>query len=57
MRRMISSGRMRVFVSSQTVMRISTSSPRTLRSAQSSARPFSVASVLDGIDERTHWMT
>jgi hypothetical protein len=54
---MISSGRMRVFVSSQTVMRISTSSPRTLRAAQSRARPFSVASVLAGIDERIHWMT
>jgi hypothetical protein len=48
---------MRVLVSSQTVMRISTSAPSTLRAAQSSASPFSVASVLDGIDERTHWMT
>ncbi len=32
-------GRMRVLVSSQTVIRISTSSPSTLRCAQSSARP------------------
>ena len=54
---MIASGRMRVLVSSWTVIRISTSSPSTCRSAQSSARPFSVASVFAGIDERSHWMT
>jgi hypothetical protein len=51
---MILAGLMRVLVSSQAVIRMSTSSPNTRRWAQSSASPYSVASVFAGIDERAH---
>jgi hypothetical protein len=54
---MIRAGWMRVLVSSQTVIRSSTSSPSTRRCAQSSASPYSAASVFEGMDERAHWMT
>ena len=51
------SGRTRVLVSSMASMTRSTSSPSTARAAQSSAKPLSTASVLDGMAERSHWMT
>ena len=47
-------GDTRVFVSSIAVMTISTSSPKTLRVAASSAKPYSEANVLEGMDERRH---
>ena len=57
MRRAMVFGRTRVFVSSMAVMRISTSGPRIRRAAQSEASPCSVASVLEGMSDRNHWMT
>ncbi len=54
---MIRAGLMRVLVSSQTVIRSSTSVPSTRRSAQSSASPYKAANVFAGIDDRTHWIT
>jgi hypothetical protein len=48
---------MRVLISSSMVIRISTSSPSTRASAQARAMPFTAARELDGMIDRTHWMT
>ena len=50
----LSWGLTRVLVSSRTVIRMSTPAPSTRRWTQSSLRPFSVASVLEGMNESAY---